>query len=491
MKLQRILQTGLLVAFLILSPSSIGVLGQVSLPGPETVFEVGLLQRAQATPAAVLDAFVTLDSPATAEDLAALRALRLGPVRVFDEAAAHDIPGLSHPDEADKSPKPDRKRELLDVEAIAENARQTGHAIIPVGNRTLDVEVQAVEYRSADWTGVLKDAKGKTKSVGFWEVSTLGTFRARLSGEQDWNSSLTMTAGFLQGIIILDECDLAILSTAEEAPAAPSAGLAWVEYWISTERSPGGAHEDPGPTSCENSFLPSGIGPLPLTEFNRPTSTRYLNIALDSDTEFYNAGQSQIWSRQAAPVNDMQNAIWDDQLNLRFSIVHQETWTSGGPTSTDGCTLLGQVKADWVANNGAISRHNVLFLSQRNFDGSVVGCAYQPGVHSINTWSYAVVQTKYRDSLEEYRASAHEVGHNYNGDHGYANTVYTGTPTSCFDVEVACRRFTIMATGVNDYEKMDRFSQGTVNTPDDEKNAWRIRWCADNMANCATLKKSG
>lgn len=99
----------------------------------------------------------------------------------------------------------------------------------------------------------------------------------------------------------------------------------------------------------------------------------------------------------------------------------QTTW---GMTSSDPYVLL-PAWGNQVPNNAPVGTNfDVAYLSSgKSFSGGILGLGYQPGRYSLgkmpglSAWSQALLM-------------GHEVGHNFNGDHGNRGTPSPGRATS-------------------------------------------------------------
>jgi hypothetical protein len=352
----------------------------------------------------------------------------------------------------------------------------------------LVVRLEVHDLREPGHHGVLVGADGTETRV---ETGFLGTYIGAIEGHPEAIARATITSGYVN--VFVDDAALGTFSVESVAPASSRADglrLHEVSYAPPLAAVPFGPAPADGEEKTDSGTADPLVGSvsdyttLPNEEhglnavvgWERPTTTKSFSIRLDSDGEFYNADPANLWSRQIAIVNNAEG-MYNSQVNVAWSVAAQYSFTSnGGPTaSTDGCTLRNDFRDYWQANRptGTFPRAFVAIMSQRNFAGSTIGCAYNGGLSNAGTSGYALIQTKDYDSSEEREIMQHEIGHVFNGRHDYAKKWWSW---GCF-----CYKKTIMiAEGLGAQQK---FSEGD----DYAANAYRVRKCAESPSTCASM----
>lgn len=394
-----------------------------------------------------------------------------------------------HLDEDDSAPAAAQPASVA-VRELLSDAESSGRIHLPLADGDYEIELLAHPISEPGTKAFRVD--GETGAAIEEASSPVHTYLARRAGRPTWDSTVTLSENFVDVVLWLDDCERLGLSTPGDT-LAPDGQLPVVTYRRSCAASSEDASNEGdnggtiGSLSDYTTVPYEDLNVEPANGWSRPSSSRTVRIALDSDASFYNLGPSNWAARQLAVFNSMK-LPFVNHLNINFNVVVQYTWTSGGPTLTAICNS-GYTPTtdllDWVGNSWrtltdgrqSYTRDSVLFLYERDLDGSTVGCGYTPGVQDPLWWGYAVVQTRNRDSTQEYRTAAHEVGHNYNGEHAVARV------WRAWQCAWLCKKGTLMATGIPTENKIDEFTAGNSAS----YNAWRIRWCAENQSRCNQL----
>lgn len=169
-------------------------------------------------------------------------------------------------------------------------------------------------------------------------------------------------------------------------------------------------------STCAASSENSEQAPLALRKlaFNTlPTSLKVLDLATEGDKEWFDQyGVSS--NAQMATVVNAADTIYQRDLNIDLNIVHQSTQTSISQpyTATDANTLLDQFR---TLNSGLGSADAYHLFTGKNLDGSTVGIAWVGVICAFPSYSYGLTQ-KLSPTLDHV-IFAHEIGHNFGGDH--------------------------------------------------------------------------
>jgi hypothetical protein len=156
--------------------------------------------------------------------------------------------------------------------------------------------------------------------------------------------------------------------------------------------------------------------------FRNTTASRYrYTLATDADVAFFNkygADSNAVISMMV----DGANTMYRRDANIEFSVVRQNVWTSstGQPmTSTAGSTMLSQFK-DHSNSSRYLGNADLYHLfTGRDIDGSTIGIAYVGVICNANAWSYGITQDFH--AATNVTILAHEIGHNFSGQHDQTN----------------------------------------------------------------------
>jgi len=112
-----------------------------------------------------------------------------------------------------------------------------------------------------------------------------------------------------------------------------------------------------------------------------------------------------------AIINEAE-AIYNNQLGIRFRVVSQEIFDSNIDTSPG--KILGNFRQTFTGTTTANIKH---LFTGKDMDGSTIGIAFVGAVCYSPEYAYGVSQ--YYGALTS-NIFAHEIGHNFNAQHDYA-----------------------------------------------------------------------
>jgi len=203
------------------------------------------------------------------------------------------------------------------------------------------------------------------------------------------------------------------------------------------------------------------------------STTLYADIICDGDVEFYNIAPSTWVTRQESVINDIEG-IFDNQIDIKFSIARHHIWLTEEPlSSTDASTLLGQLRNYW--NSQSDARDLVHLFTGKELDGNDIGMAWQKQLGT--SYAYSLSQQVDAGFFNNYDATtyqkmilgAHEIGHNFDAIHEEALKWWQWWPPGY--------RYTIMWSPFKGNSMEDQFSDGTRDP--NKNNAERIRTYAE------------
>nr|MBP6828600.1 PKD domain-containing protein [Saprospiraceae bacterium] len=145
-----------------------------------------------------------------------------------------------------------------------------------------------------------------------------------------------------------------------------------------------------------------------------------VDLAIASDKSMFNkyGSVSAVENHNIGVINDVESD-YSGSFNhdIQFLIVTQFVVTGTDPwtASTDPGLLLSSFKSWGNAGNFGVTFDDAELWTNRDFDGSVIGIAYQPGVCTVN--KYHCLQDFTSNSELLRCLTSHEIGHNFNCAH--------------------------------------------------------------------------
>lgn len=167
-------------------------------------------------------------------------------------------------------------------------------------------------------------------------------------------------------------------------------------------------------------------------------------IAIDVDFFTHNLyGGTQNTTNWAMALMSAVSAIYLKEENIKLTIGYLRVWTTQDPyTSTSGSTMLNQLRAEWISNQGSVERVITHLLTRRsNLD--VAGIAFV-NVLCSNTNGYGLSATLNGqiNNIPNYSYDvvviAHEIGHNFGSPHTHNCSWIGGPIDTCEFIEGGC-----------------------------------------------------
>ena len=172
---------------------------------------------------------------------------------------------------------------------------------------------------------------------------------------------------------------------------------------------------------------------------------RVAKVAIDVDFYTYGVYGNSVPNATAYTLALMSatSAVYVKDMNIRLTVGYLRVWTTQDPyTSTDGPTLLNQIRAEWINTQGSVDRVIAHLVSRRN-NLNVAGIAYL-NVLCNTSFGYGLSATLNGtiNQLPAYSYDvvviAHEMGHNFGSPHTH-NCSWSGGPLdTCVEVEGGC-----------------------------------------------------
>jgi hypothetical protein len=146
------------------------------------------------------------------------------------------------------------------------------------------------------------------------------------------------------------------------------------------------------------------------------TILREIELGTEADALFVSqtGGVAEANARIVSMVNAI-NGIYEFDLGLTNKIVFQRAWNGSDPyTTTNSDTLLSQFRSNFLANVATATDDAVLF-SGRDFENNIVGRAYVSA--ACSGYRFGVNQFYQQSDSLTRLIVAHEMGHNFGGNH--------------------------------------------------------------------------
>ena len=147
---------------------------------------------------------------------------------------------------------------------------------------------------------------------------------------------------------------------------------------------------------------------------------RVVDLATEADFEYFQFfGSAVAANNEIITIMNQVEGIYDAQLGLQFSIVFQSVWaTASDPyTTTAASAALDEFADFWIANRGSVSRDLAHMWTGKNFNGSTIGIAFQPGLDCpLDSNGFGMSQ-RIPETPDKFLVTAHEIGHGFNASH--------------------------------------------------------------------------
>lgn len=246
----------------------------------------------------------------------------------------------------------------------------------------------------------------------------VSTFKGRVVGKEESRVRITMTNDWISGYVKTEEGRFFIEPLTDYDREADQAKH--VLYHLrDTEFNYDLGHD--------YIRAPDTVSSSMMTDFHMVThkypTTLTADVILDCDEEFYDQGTSNWQSRQLAVANNAE-ANFNSQVDIQFDVVQQSCDTTNSElSSTNASDLLDDLGDRWSSSQ--TSRHLVHLLTGKQLTGATIGIAWQPGIHDPENFGYGLSQMVSdggysASSFQKEILVSHEIGHNFDGDHGDA-----------------------------------------------------------------------
>jgi hypothetical protein len=351
-----------------------------------------------------------------------------------------------------------RKHERLKLYTaeVAEQVRQNRPVAIYTPGAAFDLRLKPHDMRGRNYRAVEVGADGVEHAV---KMGAVRTYKGEVVvGRDDAQARFTVDDETFEGLIVTPEERYMIEPARKYSAAADQ-----TDFVLYRASDVIGGREGLGeePIDYELRHTAEDVAPQVNDALAAPeavaTTVRDIELATEADAEYVTAlgGTSQAANDEIMSVMNMVEGIYQQELNLTFTVVFQHTWTNAAAdpysaTAPGGCYnnvvcgpnppqivpkgILNEFMEYWNTNfppgspSASNPRRDVAHMwTGKDVDGSVVGLAWLNVVCSTPTYSYGFSQ-RLATAPQKYVVPAHEIGHNLSASHsdnqtGCANTI--------------------------------------------------------------------
>ncbi|MGZ5482816.1 MAG: M12 family metallo-peptidase [Pyrinomonadaceae bacterium] len=287
-------------------------------------------------------------------------------------------------------------------------------------------DIRAPGYRAEAWGD---------KGVTVLERAPVRTYKGTVQGLPGAQARMTIDEQTVEGLIVTPS-ELFFLEPSKRFSAS-AAKTDFVFYAASDVKESAG---ECGTTmaqmvaqhSTEVSNQSSAKGPQPEALFGPALE---IGIATEADFEYFTAlGSEAAAVAKIVEIMNQVDGIYNVQLGLKFMVMNTRVWTTASDpyttpvapaTTIDASTALNEFRTYYNGNAPAqaAGRDTAHLWTGRDFTGSTIGIAFQPGLDcpfdSQGEGSYAYGISQHLTSVNANLAglTAHEIGHNFSASH--------------------------------------------------------------------------
>ena len=274
-------------------------------------------------------------------------------------------------------------------------------------------DLRAPRYRAEDTTAL------GTRTMERGDVTT---FKGKVGGDESSQVRLTIDDGKIEGYFISEGQRYFIEPANRHSEFADKADLIIYQEGDLLDREPFTCHSDLGEK------IERGKNYV----FSRTRETiqakQEIELATDADFEFVTAtGGANATNNEILNILNMVEGVYQNELNLTFSVVFQHTWSTPDPFNpTSGNSFLVSFKDYWNANYASVARDTVhIWTGKSNMLN--YGLAYTGTICQRLDFAYGF-SGKVQWNEAKFLVTGHELGHNLNAKHadqpeGCANTL--------------------------------------------------------------------
>ena len=325
------------------------------------------------------------------------------------------------------------ERMRLDTAEAARQIRQTGRLSINTEHQRLELELEPHDLRAEGYVAEETIADGvrlPVKSDG-----PVRTFKGRVRGKNNAQARFTVDEESFEGSILTPEERYYIEPARRYLSSADPSEFLFYKATDVIETEPATcavslhekvseAADKMGEVESISSAIRSGE-PVMANALAAPLEAQ---LATEADFEYVTAlGGSVNANNEILSIMNQVEGVYQAEIGLSFSIVHQHTWaTSADPyTTVDPVLALKEFTNYWNANFQAVQRDLAHMWTGKDLT-STAGVGWSGVVCGAPESAYSLSE-RLIPAPQKYVLPAHEIGHNFGASHTDSNAACANT----------------------------------------------------------------
>jgi hypothetical protein len=324
----------------------------------------------------------------------------------------------------------------LNPSEVAQRVRLTGRLFLKSAEQSFELELQPNDMRAQSYRTEETGEDGIRREIASGPVRT---YKGAVQGEADTEARFTIDEASIVGMIITPQERYYIEPLSRYAAGADATEYIFYKKsdLIKDPTQMCGVTMDEVVGDAVHGIAPQIGESLAMDAATAAGMLREAEIATEADYEYViSAGGSAAADAEIMSIMNQVDGVYERELGISFKVVYQHTWAAKGTgypyTSTvDGRDVLQEFTHHWNASF-SVKRDLAHMWTGKDIvsDGNnagLIGIAWTGVVCRNPTLSYGVSQRMWGVS-EKYVLTAHEIGHNFGGQHsetqfGCDNTV--------------------------------------------------------------------
>lgn len=320
-----------------------------------------------------------------------------------------------------------RKHEQVRLSApdVAQKVRLTGRLSLKSAERTFELDLQPNDMRARRYRTEETGADGIRREIASAPVRT---YRGTVQGEGDTEARFTIDEATVEGMIMTPEEVYYVEPLSRYAAGADATEFIFYKKSdvIKDPTEMCGVTMDEVIGDAVQGLVPQIEESLAMDAATVAGMQREAEIATEADYEYViAAGGSVAADAEILSIMNQVDGVYERELGVSFKVVYQHTWAAKGTgypyTSTAvGKEVLQQFTYHWNTNftvqrDLAHMWTGKDIVSETNNAG-LIGIAWTGVICRNPGLSYGVSQ-RIGGVAEKYVLTAHEIGHNFGGQH--------------------------------------------------------------------------
>ncbi|HKQ53767.1 MAG TPA: M12 family metallo-peptidase, partial [Pyrinomonadaceae bacterium] len=342
----------------------------------------------------------------------------------------------------------------LDRAAAVRRVRADGHLSFETPAGAYELELEPNDMRADNYYAVEIGADGVERQV--LDYSPVRTYKGTVRGMPGADARFTVDDNTLEGVIVTRGERYFIEPKSKYSADAPASDFVFYKSSDVDMDAAGVGSTLDHELRQQTEAISSKVEKLETARLSvsAASTVHDIQLATDADAEFVTAlGGSAAANTEIQSIMNQVEAVYQTELGLSFTIVHQNTWTNAAtdPYTTNepgGCYtramcglglndpldpkgLINELGEWWNANKSGVQRDVTHLWTGKDVVGSTVGLAWIGVVCQNSSFSYGFSQ-RLVSLPARYIVTAHEIGHNFGADHSDGQTGCSNTIMGSF-----------------------------------------------------------